>query len=57
MVMLGGMGNVLGAIVGAMALICLPELFRAASDYRLLLYGVALVLLIRFRPQGLLGTA
>jgi branched-chain amino acid transport system permease protein len=57
MVMLGGMGNVLGAIVGAVALICLPEVFRAASDYRLLVYGLALLLLIRFRPQGLLGTA
>jgi branched-chain amino acid transport system permease protein len=57
MVMLGGMGNVLGAIVGAVALICLPELFRAVSDYRLLVYGLALLLLIRFRPQGLLGTA
>jgi branched-chain amino acid transport system permease protein len=57
MVMLGGMGNVLGAIVGAVALICLPELFRAAAEYRLLIYGLALLLLIRFRPQGLLGTA
>ena len=57
MVILGGMGNVLGAVLGAAVLICLPEAFRAAAEYRLLLYGVALLLLVRFRPQGLLGTA
>jgi branched-chain amino acid transport system permease protein len=56
MVILGGMGNVAGAVLGATVLIGLPELFRAASDYRMLIYGVVLLLLIRFRPQGLLGT-
>lgn len=54
MVILGGMGNVLGAVLGAVALIALPELFRGAAEYRILIYGV--VLLVRFRPQGLLGT-
>ena len=57
MVILGGMGNVLGAILGAVALVGLPELFRVAAEYRVLIYGVALLLLVRFRPQGLLGTA
>jgi branched-chain amino acid transport system permease protein len=56
MIMLGGMGNVLGAIVGAVALVGLPELFRVAAEYRILIYGVVLLLLVRFRPQGLLGT-
>jgi branched-chain amino acid transport system permease protein len=56
MVILGGMGNVLGAVVGAVALISLPELFRGVAEYRMLVYGVVLLLLIRFRPQGLLGT-
>jgi branched-chain amino acid transport system permease protein len=56
MVMLGGMGNVLGAIVGAVALVSLPELFRVAAEYRILIYGVVLLLLVRFRPQGLMGT-
>jgi branched-chain amino acid transport system permease protein len=56
MVILGGLGNVAGAILGAVALVSLPELFRFAADYRLLIYGIALLLLIRFRPQGLLGT-
>ena len=55
MVILGGMGNVLGAILGAIALVGLPELFRVTAEYRILIYGVALLLLIRFRPQGLLG--
>jgi branched-chain amino acid transport system permease protein len=56
MVILGGFGNVLGAIVGAVALVSLPELFRVTAEYRVLIYGLALLLLIRFRPQGLLGT-
>ena len=55
MVILGGMGNMLGAVVGAVALTALPELFRGLVDYRYLLYGITLLLLIRFRPQGLLG--
>ncbi len=53
---LGGMGNVGGAILGSLALIGLPEIFRVAAEYRILFYGIALLLLVRFRPQGLLGT-
>lgn len=53
---LGGLGNVGGAILGAVALIGIPEMLRITAEYRILLYGVALLLLIRFRPQGLLGT-
>jgi branched-chain amino acid transport system permease protein len=56
MVILGGMGNLLGAILGAVALTALPEMFRGLAEYRMLIYGVALLLLIRFRPQGVLGT-
>jgi branched-chain amino acid transport system permease protein len=55
-VILGGLGNVLGAILGSVLLVGLPELFRAAAEYRMLIYGVVLLLLIRFRPQGVLGT-
>jgi branched-chain amino acid transport system permease protein len=55
MVILGGMGNVLGAIVGAVVLVGLPEIFRVAAEYRILIYGIVLLLLIRYRPQGLLG--
>jgi branched-chain amino acid transport system permease protein len=56
MVILGGMGNMIGAVVGAVALTTIPEVFRFLAEYRYLVYGVVLVLLIRFRPQGLLGT-
>jgi branched-chain amino acid transport system permease protein len=56
MVILGGLGNVSGAILGAVALVSLPEMFRVLAEYRMLIYGIALLLLIRFRPQGLLGT-
>jgi branched-chain amino acid transport system permease protein len=53
-VIVGGMGSIPGVIVGAIFLIGLPELFREFSDYRLLFYGVALILVMRFRPEGLL---
>jgi branched-chain amino acid transport system permease protein len=56
MVILGGMGNLLGAIVGAVALTAIPEMFRFTAEYRMLIYGAVLLILIRFRPQGLLGT-
>jgi branched-chain amino acid transport system permease protein len=56
MVILGGMGNMLGAVVGAVALTALPELFRGLADYRYLVYGLVLLLMVQFRPQGLLGT-
>jgi len=56
MAILGGMGNILGAIVGALTLTILPELFRGLVEYRYLIYGLVLVLLVRFRPQGLMGT-
>lgn len=54
-VILGGLGNVTGAIIGAVLVAGLPEMFRSLSDYRMLIYGVTLILLIRFRPQGLMG--
>ncbi len=56
MVILGGMGNMVGAVVGAVLLTALPEVFRGFVEYRYLLYGLVLLILIRFRPQGLLGT-
>ena len=56
MVILGGMGNVVGGIFGAVALTALPEIFRGTAEYRMLIYGFALLLLVRFRPQGVFGT-
>jgi branched-chain amino acid transport system permease protein len=52
-VILGGMGSIPGAVLGASLLFVLPEKLREFSDYRLLLFGLALVLIMRFRPQGL----
>ncbi len=56
-VILGGLGNVSGALLGSVLLVALPEVFRGLAEYRVLIYGVVLLLLIRFRPQGLLGAA
>ncbi len=55
MVVLGGMGSIPGIILGAFLLITLPEVFREFQDYRMLAFGAALVLMMVFKPQGLLG--
>lgn len=55
MVVLGGMGSISGIILGAFLLITLPEIFREFQDYRMLAFGAALVVMMIFRPQGLLG--
>lgn len=52
---LGGLGNITGAILGALILTLLPEALRGLAEYRYLFYGALLVALIRFRPGGLLG--
>lgn len=52
-IVMGGMNSPLGAVLGSVILIGAPELLRFASDARVLLYGVLLVLVILFRPQGL----
>ena len=57
MLMFGGLGSIRGAILGTVILGALPEVFRFASDYRLLIFGVLLVAILRFRPQGLVGDA
>jgi branched-chain amino acid transport system permease protein len=50
---LGGLRAPMGAIVGAVILVGIPELFRPLADWRLLFYGVVLLLLILLRPQGI----
>lgn len=57
MVVLGGMGSVSGAALGALILIVLPEMLRGFSEYRMLIFGAAMVLVMLLRPQGLLGDA
>ena len=52
-IVMGGMNSPLGAVLGAIILIGGPELLRFATEVRVLLYGVLLILIILFRPQGL----
>ena len=54
MVVLGGMGGIAGPILGAAIIIFLPERFRAVGDARFLLFGLALVVIMILRPQGLI---
>lgn len=53
-VVLGGMGTVPGALLGSTLLFVIPEKLRAFQSSRLLLFGIALILIMRFRPQGLI---
>jgi branched-chain amino acid transport system permease protein len=53
-VVVGGAGNRLGVIVGAILVAYLPERFRELADYRFLVFGLALIAMSVFRPQGLL---
>ncbi len=53
MVVLGGMGSTFGPIAGAAVITIAPELLREAQDYRYLLFGAVLVVMMVFRPQGL----
>ncbi|PKN42321.1 MAG: branched-chain amino acid ABC transporter permease [Deltaproteobacteria bacterium HGW-Deltaproteobacteria-18] len=53
-VVLGGMGSNLGVILGSAFLVLLPEYLRAFSEYRMILFATAMVLMMVFRPQGLI---
>ena len=55
MVVLGGMGSILGVIIAALALKLLPEYLRAFAEYRMLVFGAVMVLMMIFRPQGLIS--
>lgn len=54
-VVLGGMGSIIGVICGAFILILLPEYLRAFSEYRMMIFGVVLVLMMVFRPEGIIA--
>ena len=56
MVVLGGMGSMLGSVISAVVLTALPEILRSFSEYRMVVYSLALVLMMLFRPKGLMGT-
>jgi branched-chain amino acid transport system permease protein len=54
LLVLGGMGSLPGVLVGALALVGIPELLREFQEYRLLIYGMVLIAMMLFRPAGLL---
>ena len=55
MLVLGGMGTIWGPVLGTVILGILPEIFRPLVDYRILLYTLLLLIMIRFQPGGILG--
>jgi branched-chain amino acid transport system permease protein len=55
MAVLGGMGSIAGSVLGAVILTILPELLREARSYQDLIYGGLLVVLLIWRPEGILG--
>jgi branched-chain amino acid transport system permease protein len=54
-VVLGGMGTIAGPLIGAALLFLIPNKLQFLDDYQLLAFGLALVLLMRFRPEGLIA--
>ena len=55
MVIVGGIGNIPGVVLGASILSIIPEIFREFSDFRMITVGVAMIFLMIFRPEGILG--
>ena len=53
LLIIGGMGSIRGVVVGALVLVGLPELLREFAEFRLLVYGALLVVMMLYRPQGL----
>jgi len=54
MVILGGLDNITGVILGAFLLTVLPEKFRILSNYRVIAYSIIIIIMLMFRPQGLI---
>ncbi len=55
MVVLGGMGSMLGSVVSATVLTAVPEMLRAFSAYRMIVYSLLLIVVMIFKPSGLFG--
>ncbi len=53
-VVLGGMGSIVGVVIAALVLVLLPEYLRAVAEYRMLVFGLVMVLMMILRPQGLI---
>ncbi|MEG0306656.1 MAG: branched-chain amino acid ABC transporter permease [Clostridium sp.] len=54
-VIFGGLGSISGSVIGSLILISLPELLRSFADWRLVIYGAAVVFIMIARPEGLMG--
>ena len=55
MVVLGGLGGIPGSIIGAVVLTVLPEVLRTFSQYRMIIFGAAMVIMMIFKPNGIWG--
>ncbi len=55
MVVLGGLGSIPGTIIGSVVLTSAPEVLRKLANYRMIIYGLLLIVMMIFRPYGLLG--
>lgn len=55
MTIMGGLGNLFGSIFGAITLLAIPEILRPLMQWRQVIYGVLLVVMVMWRPKGLLG--
>ena len=56
-VVFGGLGSMSGCLIGTTILTLVTELFRPISQYRMLIYGLVLVLVMVLRPEGIMGTS
>lgn len=55
MVVLGGMGSMVGSVISATVLTALPEILRTFSNYRMVVYSLLLIMVMIFKPSGLMG--
>lgn len=55
MIILGGMGSIPGSIIGAIIFALLPEVLRASAEYRQIIYGLIIIIMVMIRPKGMLG--
>lgn len=54
LIIVGGLGSIPGVIVGSLILVGLPELLREFTEYRFLMYGILLIVMMLFKPEGFL---
>lgn len=57
MVVLGGLGSLAGSVIGATVLTLIPEVLRFISDYRMLIFGALMVIMMIFKPEGFWGVS